>query len=318
MVFEWGYEKLKILLVSCDIFWSLPELVEFDDIIICRDFTNLTKERLETVTHWIVDPAPQKKIDDGVISQFKNLQVIGSPSTGTTHIDITNKSINVFCLRDIKKEKLNLITASSEYTFLLFLSLVKNFQSILNADISKWRDNLRGFRGRQINQMQVAIFGVGRIGSNLTRYLQSFGAKVFYFDPEKNLGGDAIKLSLSEMKAKLPETNATFVCFHASESNHEFFNAELLSLLHKQSYFINTSRGENIDEVALCELVQSGHFAGVGLDVLTDEQAGKFENRPIVRAAKGHQNMIITPHVAGVSSDSERLAFEFIYELVVI
>lgn len=303
-------------MISCDIFWTLPDLKEFDDVIVCRNIDGLTEGQLDAITHWIVDPAPQVKIDDAVVAKFRNLQMIASPSTGTTHINVANNSIEVMCLRDIDSEKLNLITASSEYTFLLFLALVKNFQQILETDLSDWRSDLTKFRGRQINQMRIAIFGVGRIGSNLVRYLQSFGAKVIYFDPDKNLGGVADKLSFSEMKAELPKVDALFLCFHASTNNRKYINQELLSLLREDSYLINTSRGENIDEVALCELVERGHFAGIGLDVLMDEQAGDFANRSIVTAAKKHHNMIISPHVAGVSFDSERLAFDFMYELV--
>jgi D-3-phosphoglycerate dehydrogenase len=65
-----------------------------------------------------------------------------------------------------------------------------------------------------------------------------------------------------------------------------------------QSVFVNTARGELVDEDALRDSIASGHLAGAGLDVLRSEEAGAnpFADLPQV---------IVTPHYAGATRGAQ-------------
>ena len=71
------------------------------------------------------------------------------------------------------------------------------------------------------------------------------------------------------------------------------------------SYFINTSRGELVQEESLLDVLRSGHLAGAALDVLCDEQHHNgMGHRPLVAYARAHDNVIITPHIGGCTVES--------------
>jgi D-3-phosphoglycerate dehydrogenase len=74
--------------------------------------------------------------------------------------------------------------------------------------------------------------------------------------------------------------------------------------MRRGAWFINTSRGELVDEEALLEALHQGHIAGAALDVLGDEKATGMADHPLVVYARRHPNLIITPHIGGGTVES--------------
>jgi D-3-phosphoglycerate dehydrogenase len=70
------------------------------------------------------------------------------------------------------------------------------------------------------------------------------------------------------------------------------------------SWFINTSRGEIVDERALLEALESGRLAGAALDVLCGESAAGMGTHPLVAYSRKHGNLILTPHIGGCTVES--------------
>jgi phosphoglycerate dehydrogenase-like enzyme len=110
----------------------------------------------------------------------------------------------------------------------------------------------------------------------------------------------------------LSSFDACFVCFHHSKENDKFISDDFLSHLSKNSFFINTSRGENVDELCFTRLIESGHFSGVAIDVVSKEQKLQVSNNNLIKAIVKHKNGIVTPHIAGSTMESESLAFELV------
>jgi D-3-phosphoglycerate dehydrogenase len=74
---------------------------------------------------------------------------------------------------------------------------------------------------------------------------------------------------------------------------------------------VNTSRGGVIDAAALLAALEQGTLAGAALDVIDGEpEVGR--DHPLVAYARAHDNLVITPHVAGNTSDSLAKAEGFI------
>ena len=100
------------------------------------------KNKLKHVEYWICQPSPNFKIDKSLLKYSPKLKIISSPSTGLTHIDtdycskvgITVKGIS--SNPDFKK-----ITASSEFTFSLILSLVRNHYKSINSKVRSMERN---------------------------------------------------------------------------------------------------------------------------------------------------------------------------------
>lgn len=318
---------MRHLLVNCDLGWVTDLAVfrskleaHFDRVTVLPLADDPRRHDLSDVTDWITNPAPRFKITEAFVREYMpSLRRVGSPSTGTTHIDtaLMSSGLVVRCLRDVPREQLARITSSSEHTFFLFLALVRKARTLLSTDLRQWRDDLPKFRGRQVMGMRVLVFGYGRIGSNLVRYLQAFGAEVVVYEPDMAKHVEGITyLSHDGIRDTLSEVDAVFLCFHWSPDNDSFFNAGFIDAMRGDAFLVNTSRGENIDEEHLAMTIRAGKFSGVALDVLRGEQADNFRDSELLSLGEKTSHLIITPHIAGASYDSERLAFEFILNAI--
>ena len=106
------------------------------------------------------------------------------------------------------------------------------------------------------------------------------------------------------------------VSIHANYTldNENMINHRLLSLMKKSAIFINTARGELVNEEDLANCLIGNEIAGVAVDVLADEQQ-KRENNTLVKIAKMYpERMIITPHIGGATVDSMKKTEIFIAE----
>ena len=102
---------------------------------------------------------------------------------------------------------------------------------------------------------------------------------------------------------------ANFVHIYAKivnigEQNRCFFGREEFLRMKPHAWFINTARGELVDEAALLDVLESGRLAGAALDVLTNEQSGALNENLLIAYSRTHSNLIITPHVGGCTIES--------------
>ena len=85
-----------------------------------------------------------------------------------------------------------------------------------------------------------------------------------------------------------------------------------IGLMKSDAVIINAARGGVLDEAALAKHMKSGHIAGAALDV--------FETEPLTNDAaalfEGIENLILTPHIAGVTEDSNVRVSEMIASAV--
>jgi D-3-phosphoglycerate dehydrogenase len=86
------------------------------------------------------------------------------------------------------------------------------------------------------------------------------------------------------------------------------FDICIFEQFRKDSYFINTARGELVDSDALLSALEQGWIAGAALDVVDGEFVPGFETRarhhPLIQYAANNTNLIITPHIAGSTRDA--------------
>ncbi len=97
-------------------------------------------------------------------------------------------------------------------------------------------------------------------------------------------------------------------CIPLTPANAGFVGAGEFSAMRKGAYFFNVSRGGVVDEAALVEALQSGRLAGAGLDVFAEEPLPA--NSPLW----GMPNVIITPHIAAASPETEARTHDILVE----
>ena len=95
------------------------------------------------------------------------------------------------------------------------------------------------------------------------------------------------------------------LCINFNNNNQNFFDDKCFNKMKKNSYFVNTARGELIDEKALFFSLKNNNLGGAALDVLSNEnQITSVSNHQLINYAKKNVNLIITPHIGGVTFES--------------
>jgi phosphoglycerate dehydrogenase-like enzyme/CMP-N-acetylneuraminic acid synthetase len=299
----------------------MPEVKDkFEEIANCTIISKDSSidEVIKYITYadiWICSPCPKYIIDENILKHANKLKIIASTSTGTNHIDMNyckKHNIKILSLKD--SEKVKNITASSEFTFALMLSTIRNVcQSFDNVKNNGWREKESNLRANELCGKTLGIVGLGRIGSNNAKYALAFGMKVMVYDPfvKVNIENTERVMNILDL---LRSSDVIMICVHLSKETNCMVDESWFSNMKNGVYFINTSRGEVIDENALLDNLKSGKIKAAGLDVLTNESLiGKDKNK-LIEYAKENNNLIITSHIAGLTYESEVKAAEIILE----
>jgi D-3-phosphoglycerate dehydrogenase len=255
------------------------------------------------------------RIDREILEAAPRLRYIVSPTTGLNHIEIDEagtRGVRVLSLRD-ENIKLRDVRATAELTVGLMLALLRHLpESVSHVREGGWdRDR---FKGHEIYGKTVGVVGYGRLGRLVAGYMEAMGARVLACDPnvEADRVDGSVELRSFEDLLQLSDIVSLHVSY--SPSTHELLGGPEFALMKEGSWLVNSSRGEVIDEQALIAALDSGQLAGAALDVLAHEQTGDFHERPLIRYAREHPNLLITPHIGGCTFESmektERLMAE--------
>lgn len=162
------------------------------------------------------------------------------------------------------------------------------------------------YRGRSINHMTLGIVGFGNTGRMLATKASAFGMRILAYSPHldyTNAPSTVTPVSLDELLLR-----ADVVSIHCSLNEHtrEMFTKKEFLAMKKDSYFINTARGEIIVEEDLVDVLKSGHLAGAALDVT------RYEPVPADSCLVGCPNLIVTPHIGGSADDVQVCGTEMV------
>ncbi len=144
----------------------------------------------------------------------------------------------------------------------------------------------------------LALVGFGKLARAVARKAKAFQMQVIAYDPYADqasaweLGVDLLRMDFHQVLER-----ADFVSVHTPltpETRHMFGESEFKAMK-PSAYFINTSRGPVVDELALIKALQEGWIAGAGLDVFEKEPPDA--DNPLLKMS----NVVMTPHSASFS-----------------
>jgi (S)-sulfolactate dehydrogenase len=156
--------------------------------------------------------------------------------------------------------------------------------------------------GRESAGKILGIVGLGGIGRETARRAVALGIGVIACDPYLDDDDPAWKLARRATLGELLET-ADAVSLHVplTSETRRMIGPDQFALMKPGAVIVNTARGGVLDEAALAEAMASGHLGGAALDV--------FETEPLTAEAtarfRGLKNLILTPHIAGLTEESE-------------
>jgi D-3-phosphoglycerate dehydrogenase len=245
------------------------------------------------------------RIDAEVLDRAARLKVIVSPTTGLDHIDLAEterRNIYVLSLRG-ESDFLRDVRATAEHTIALILSLLRHIpQACAHAKYGHWARDL--FRGCELHGKTVGIVGYGRLGRIVARYLTAFETKILVTDPKIHTDQPEAGITSTSLTRLLNQSDLVTLHVNLCDETKGFFGQEQFAAMKPGAWFINTSRGELVDEDALSMALRSGRLRGAALDVVSEERAPRMGEHPLVVYARENDNLIITPHIGGCTAES--------------
>ncbi len=236
------------------------------------------------------------------------LKLFVTATTGADHVDaavLEKRKIPLLTLRG-QKEILKNITPAAEHSWLLLMACARQLlpatQHVLQG---KWDRN--EFPGMMLRGKTIGIIGCGRIGEWISRYAAAFGMKCLGFDPY----ADPFPSEIEKTDLSILLQQSDFISIHVTltDETRGLLGPKEFQKIKKGAVLVNSSRGEVVDETSLLRALENSDLQASGLDVLTGEP--EIDRHPLVRYARTHSNLILTPHIGGYSPDALKTVLTF-------
>lgn len=287
----------------------LPDSIEarMRDLFEARlrpDDTAMTETELKTAISDcdVFVPTVTDNITKDVIEAASSkLRLIANFGAGTNHIDVAAayaKGITVTNTPGVLTED------TADLTMALILAVPRR---LVEGDRRTRAGEFKGWApthmlGHRVRGKSLGIIGMGRIGQAVARRAHAFGLSVHYHNRHrvpKNIEDSLGAKYWDDLDEMLATVDIISVNCPLTPATHHLIDADRLKLMGRNSYIVNTSRGEVIDEAALAKALAGGIIAGAGLDVYEDETAPH-------PALFDLPNAILTPHIGSATFESRQ------------
>jgi len=228
-----------------------------------------------------------------VLEAAPNLVIVGRAGIGVDNIDIDAATDQGVIVANAPEGN---VRAASEHTVAMAFAAARSIpQAHARLKAGEWAKG--EFMGTELNGKTLGIVGLGRVGQEVAKKLDSLGMDLVAFDPYISEDrAEQLGAELAELDEVLDR--ADILTIHTPltpETEGLIGEAELAQL--EGGYVVNCARGGIIDEAALAESVDDGVLAGAALDVFAEEPLA--EDSPLL----GVEDVIVTPHL-GASTEA--------------
>lgn len=235
-------------------------------------------------------------VDRDMMAASRNLRIVAKHGVGTNDIDVA--AAKALGIPVIMATGANAHSVA-EHALGLILALSKDFLR-QDGQIRKGLWDKKLYAGRELRGQRLGLVGFGLIGQILARMVAPIGMQVSAYDPfapeEAFAGGVERATSLN---ALLAESDVVSLHCPLTDGTRGLIGTREIALMKPTAFLVNTARGEVVDEPALIAALHAGRIAGAGLDSFAEEP-------PVANPLWQRPNVILTPHVAGVTEDARR------------
>jgi phosphoglycerate dehydrogenase-like enzyme len=297
------YTKDLSRLDKYDIVYAEPGSSDDDILEIGKDADFILVDAISVVSRKVIEAMP-------------NLKMIHSEGVAFNKIDIEaakEKGVYVCNCKGMNA------TAVAEQAILLMLGLLRGVctgdKAVREGRQMKVKESymINGSL-KELRDCTIGFVGFGDIAKAAAKMANVFGSKVVYYDvfranEEVEKAYDVTYMELNDLLAV-----SDIVSLHlpvTSETTH-MANAEFFANMKDGSYFINTARGELVDDEALLEAIRCGHVAGAGLDTVTGEPI-TTDNVMLQAEEEVESKIIYSCHVGGITASSFARGYEMFW-----
>lgn len=248
-------------------------------------------------------------ITEKIIQKAPKLKLIATRSTGYDHIDISTCKKRGITVSNVPFYGENTV---AEHTFALILALSRNIHRAY-VQTMKGNFSLEGLQGFDLKGKTIGVIGAGHIGLHVIRMAKGFGMEALASDVQRNTFlEEVLGFRYTPLEDLLKRSDIVSLHTPYSSKTHHLINKENIRLFKKGALIINTARGGLVETAALTWGLDNGILAGVGLDVLEEEELIREEEQllrtdfPVEKlktVLENHillhrENVVITPHIA--------------------
>lgn len=237
------------------------------------------------------------RVDKSVLAAAPGLRVVGRLGVGLDNIDqaaCAARGVQVAPATGAN------VAAVAEYVVTGVLMLLRGAYQASGAVLDgTWPRN--ALMGREVNGKTLGLVGLGGIGRAVAPRARALGMSLIGTDPglpDDHAAWAGSGVSPVTLDRLLAHSDAVSLHVPLTSETRHMLDAAALSRMRAGAVLVNASRGGVVDEAALAAALRDGHLAGALLDV--------FECEPLPGASvlRGVPNLVVTPHIAGVTAES--------------
>ncbi|MCC7369338.1 MAG: D-2-hydroxyacid dehydrogenase [Chloroflexi bacterium] len=201
--------------------------------------------------------------------------------------------------------------AIAEHTFAMLLAFTRGLHRFEQDKAARrWSREAAIPDVLEIAGWTIGIVGYGQIGQQVARRAIGFEMNVLAADvnPMPDAPHSVEVWGLDRLPDLFEQADVVVIAAPFTPETRHMIGADLLNRMKPTAYFLVESRGGILDEPALVDVLKKGKIAGAGLDV--------FETEPLPADSElwDVPNLIVTPHLAGASTQKDRRCVEILHE----
>ena len=295
--------------IGCDLFSSSIKFQRIDKLTLSKIKKKIKSDKIIEV---IPEKREQKNLDkveiywgnrinSNLIKKMPNLKWIHFASTG----------INKDIYEQIKKKKIKVTNTQNLYSsavsstvlsFIFSLARGTHYCNFLRAEkkLNRFHFDKISNSIQDVYFQSILIVGLGEIGNKIAKVCNSLGMKIFAIKKKSVMKKPKyVKKIFQLKKLKKAVSGKDYIVnlLPVTNKTKNIFNKNIFNSMKKNSIFINVGRGGTVNERDLLKVLKKNRISGAGLDVMVNEPISMKSSFLKLK------NVIITPHIAGVTNN---------------
>lgn len=169
---------------------------------------------------------------------------------------------------------------------------------------------------KELADCSVGLVGFGHIARSVAHLLRAYGVETIYYNKRHPLSSDEegkYGVSFQPLPDLLAESDIVSLHLPVNEATRGMADADFFRQMKDGSYFVNTARGELVDDGALADALESGKLAMAGLDTL-DHEPVQADHPLLHLSADAERKILFSPHIGGITASSFRRSYAMVWE----
>lgn len=211
-------------------------------------------------------------------------------------------------------------SAVAEQTILLMDGLIKNIlvndRAVRSGNqITAKEAYMQNGNLFELSDCSIGLVGFGNIARAVAHLLTAYGVEHIYYYKRNRLSNEEEKqfgVEYKPLHELLGLSDIVSLHLPVTPASEKIANEGFFSQMKEGSYFVNTARGELVDDKALASALISGHIKMAGLDTMNNEPVSKDNYLLTIPDIK--DQILLSPHIGGITASSFRRSYAMIWE----